>query len=340
VTANDFAVSVVIPVYKAERFIRRAVDRVLLQPEVREIVLVEDGSPDDSLRICQELAATHDLVHLYQHEHGVNRGAAATRNAGIAHSTKEFVAFADADNLYLPNRFTLDREIFAADPSIDGVYHAQGVHYEDDKAREAFFRAGLGDAEFLSISEPVPPEELLSALLGRHPTAKMLGGLGIDAITLRRRCFDKAGLFPTELRLQQDVLFFLKLAAACRMQAGQLSEPVALRGVHGDMRSTDSQLMDQCRTLRWQLFDRWMKQNITDAKLRKVFSLAFADYKIQNYSKFAASWELLKSFCAEPSSLMDEYGRFDLNYLAIGGNNKVAVKVLSAKNRMLRAIRG
>lgn len=338
VLVDAFEVSVVVPVFNAERFVRRAVECVLMQREVREVVLVEDGSLDGSLRVCRELAAEHDLVHVYQHPGGGNRGAAATRNAGILHSTKEFVAFADADNLYLPGRFVLDKEIFARNPLVDGVYSAQGVHYEDEQSRDAFFRAGLGDAEFLSISAPVPPEELFAALLGRHPSAAMLGGLGIDAITLRRRCFDKAGLFPKELRLQQDVLFFMKLAVACCMHPGNLSEPVALRGVHGEMRSTNSTLMGECRALRWQMFDKWMRANSIDGRHRRTFERAYADFKIHNGSRAVGIWELTKSVLAEPSAFLASYGRFDNNFLAIFRGNRAAERALSLKNRFARLV--
>ena len=54
---NDFfEVSVVIPVYNAAAFVTQAVESALAQPEVREVVLVEDCSPDDSLAVCRQLA--------------------------------------------------------------------------------------------------------------------------------------------------------------------------------------------------------------------------------------------------------------------------------------------
>jgi len=335
-TEQAFAVSVIIPVYNAARFIARAVEQVLIQPEVTELILMEDGSPDGSLDICKSLESEHSIIRVFQHEGGVNLGAAATRNAGVKHTTNEFVAFADADNFYLPGRFKLDGDLFASDPSIDGIYHAQGIHYEDDKAKEMFFAAGLGEGAFLSISEPVPPQELLMTMLGRHPTAKILGGLGIDAITLRRRCFDKAGYFPVELKLQQDVYFFMKLAASCRMQAGNIAAPVALRGVHGDMRSTDSKLLAEYGRLRWRLLDKWFAENVTDANLRRMYRFAYADYKIQNSNKYLAFWELLKSMVADPKTLFIPWGRFDMNFKSVFGKSMLAKKALSAKNRLVQ----
>lgn len=335
-----FSVSVVVPVYNAGQFIRRAVEHIIVHPEVSEIILIEDGSSDDSLDICKKLKSQHPIIKLFRHEDGVNRGAGATRNAGVGHATNEYIAFADADNFYLPNRFKVDKEIFDKDRSIDGVYHAQGVHYENDEAKQKFFDAGLGDAEFLSVSEKIPPEDLLSTMLGRHPTARMIGGLGIDAITLRRRCFEKAGYFAPELKLQQDVYFFIKLAASCRMYPGNLNEPVALRGVHGNMRSTASEFMDECRRLRWALLNDWFSKNISDPEQTRLFKFAYTDFKIRDSRKFQSIFELVKSIFQQPRSILHEYGRFDMNYLFIAADSRFLIKLLSGKNRISRSLKG
>ena len=334
--SESFRISVIIPVYRAGEFIERAVTRILEQPEVAEVVLMEDGSPDDSLAKCRMLAERHSCVKVYQHPNGENRGCGETRNAGIQYTTCEFVAFADADNLYLPERFKRDREIFESDPSIDGVYNAQGIHYESDAAREKFAQGGLAFAELLSVSAPVPPEELLSVMLGIHPTAKMIAGLGIDAITLRRRCFEKAGYFEKELRLQQDVHFFFKLAAACRMAPSNIETPVALRGVHESMRSTDPAQQDKYRRLRWQLLEKWARTTLTDRHRRQQFIKAHADFRMRDAEGWRSKLRFVSDAIKWPAEIFQIYGRFDTNYLEVFRNRRLPVKLLSVKNRILR----
>src|SRR5664280_3837710 len=117
----DMQVSVVIPVYNAAKYVRQAVESALIQPEVAEIILVEDSSPDDSWEECQQIVAEHSTVHLYRHPGGRNCGAGATRNLAIRKSTCEFIAFLDADDYYLPNRFLVAKGLFEADPDLDGV---------------------------------------------------------------------------------------------------------------------------------------------------------------------------------------------------------------------------
>ena len=104
-------ISVVIPVFNAEKYLRNAVNSALRQEEVSEVVLVEDCSPDNCLAICQELAETSPKVRLLQHPDRQNHGAAESRNLGIRSARGDFIAFLDADDYYLDDRFKVAVEI-------------------------------------------------------------------------------------------------------------------------------------------------------------------------------------------------------------------------------------
>jgi glycosyltransferase involved in cell wall biosynthesis len=98
-------VDVIVPVYNAADYVRKAVESALARPETVEVILVEDGSTDESLAVCQELAAEYPTVRLYRHPNGENRGAGASRNLAISESTRGHIAFLDAD-YFLPCRFS------------------------------------------------------------------------------------------------------------------------------------------------------------------------------------------------------------------------------------------
>lgn len=328
---DRFEVSVVMPVYNAAEFLEDSVGRILCEPEVAEIVLFEDASPDNSLAICNELAERHEKVSLYTHGPGINRGAGETRNAAIRKTTCPFIAFADADNFYLPGRFRHEAKIFADDPSIDGIYNAQGIHFANDEAERGFHEGGLTGGEFLSVSGRVPPEDFLKVFLGRHERVQMIGGLGIDAITLRRRCFEKAGEFEPRLRLQQDVHFFCKLAAACRMAAGQLDQPVALRGVHGNMRSTNVERMNHFRRMRWKYLAEWFKSADLDPERKILFRQAYEDFRLRD-GRWPI-WHLLKMSFRSPREIAVAYGRFDSAFRHVFGHHRLSDRALSLKNR-------
>lgn len=93
-------ISVIVPVYKVERYIHRCVDSILAQtyPDF-EVVLVDDGSPDGCGRICDIYAQNDGRVHVI---HQKNGGLSAARNAGIdwvsANSDSRWLAFVDSDD--------------------------------------------------------------------------------------------------------------------------------------------------------------------------------------------------------------------------------------------------
>ena len=89
---NSFEVSVIIPVYNAASYVTKAVESALHSPQVGEIILVEDKSPDNALEVCIQLKNKYDKVKLLQHLNGENRGAGESRNLGIKHGKKRTTA--------------------------------------------------------------------------------------------------------------------------------------------------------------------------------------------------------------------------------------------------------
>jgi len=95
-------VSVVVPLYNHVRYIGEAVASVLAQgPILREIVVIDDGSTDDSARVMQALAETDSRIRFRSQ---ANQGAHATLNAALAETTGELVAILNSDDAYLPGR--------------------------------------------------------------------------------------------------------------------------------------------------------------------------------------------------------------------------------------------
>lgn len=93
-------VSVIIPVYRAEDFLHRCVDSILDQTfRDFELILVDDGSPDNSGAICDAYAAQDRRIRVIHQE---NRGASAARNKGLDQAEGEYVVFCDCDDLVSP----------------------------------------------------------------------------------------------------------------------------------------------------------------------------------------------------------------------------------------------
>ena len=98
-------ISVIVPVYKVEQFLHRCVDSILSQSFVDfELILVDDGSPDNCGAICEDYKAKDSRIHVIHRENG---GLSAARNTGIdyvmAHSDSEWIAFVDSDDWIHPD---------------------------------------------------------------------------------------------------------------------------------------------------------------------------------------------------------------------------------------------
>jgi len=227
-------VSVVIPVFNAERFVHDAVRSAQAQPETGEVILIEDGSTDDSLRICRDLARTSPRVTLLRHPGGVNRGISASRNLGWRAARYPFVAFLDADDYYLENRFRAARRILETDPELDGVYDAVGTTYEHDDAKRWY--GTLDRPELTTVTDPVPPEILFETILAGDK-----GYFHTNGITVRKTLLERTGGFDTSLTVGEDTHLWIKMAAVGRLAPGVLTEPVSMRRVH------DHNTMRRCR---------------------------------------------------------------------------------------------
>lgn len=106
-------VSVVIPTYNCAEYVGSAVDSVLAQTYAPvEVIVVDDGSTDDTAEILRPYLGR--ITFLPQ----PNRGVAAARNAGIAHSTGQLVAFLDADDLWHPEKLAEQVRLFEFEPDL------------------------------------------------------------------------------------------------------------------------------------------------------------------------------------------------------------------------------
>lgn len=98
---NRILISVIIPVYNAEKFIRQAVNSVMSQMNGNvELILVNDGSTDSSGVICDEYRMAHPDIRVIHQENG---GPCVARNAGIKAAAGEYIMFLDSDDYFAPD---------------------------------------------------------------------------------------------------------------------------------------------------------------------------------------------------------------------------------------------
>lgn len=217
-----FSVSVIIPVYNGERFIEKAINSALQQPEVSEVLVVNDGSTDNSLEIVENIQSKDPRIQVHFHENNENKGRSASRNLGIKNANGNFIAFLDADDFYLENRFKNDNKIFKENNDIDGVYNAISAHFYRE-APEFEIQA----LKLTTVTEIIKPKDLFQTLLYYKK-----GHFSIDGLTVKKNVFNDIGCFNESLMVSEDTHLILKLALKCNLQTGIINKPVAMRGVH------------------------------------------------------------------------------------------------------------
>lgn len=98
-------ISIIVPVYNAEPYLRQCVDSILTQTYTDfELILVDDGSTDHSADICDEYAEFDKRIRVL---HQKNSGQAAARNLGVKNSTAEWIAFVDSDDIIHPQMLAI-----------------------------------------------------------------------------------------------------------------------------------------------------------------------------------------------------------------------------------------
>ncbi len=100
----NLSVSIIIPAYNASGFLERAVNSALDQKSVKEIIIIEDASQDDTYELALQLAEKHDLVQVHTHQNRVNKGLAASRNRGLEFATGDWIQVLDADDELMPGK--------------------------------------------------------------------------------------------------------------------------------------------------------------------------------------------------------------------------------------------
>jgi glycosyltransferase involved in cell wall biosynthesis len=187
------------------------VDSVLAQ-EFRgfELIVVDDGSRDETPQLLQPYG---DSIRVLRQE---NRGVSAARNAGIAGSRGELIAFLDSDDLWLPGKLARQVEFFRQNPEslicqTEELWVKNGSRVNPGRRHQK--RGGM-------IFEPSLELCLVSP----------------SAVMLRRELFDRVGLFNERLPACED--YDLWLRVSCRYPVGLIETPLIVkRGGHADQLS-------------------------------------------------------------------------------------------------------
>lgn len=188
--------SVVIPVYNAAATIAATLASVVAQTDTDfEIIVIDDGSSDDSLAVILAIAAQESRIRLVSQ---ANAGVAAARNLGIELAKGELIAFLDADDRWQPEKLARHRLFHASHPRIAVSF-----------AQIAFREAGRRGCHQFRTCSTVPEHSLtLQDLLGENPVCTA------SNLVVTRHCFTAVGAFLKGMNHAEDQEWLARAAAA------------------------------------------------------------------------------------------------------------------------------
>ena len=247
-------VSVIMTVRNAGPYIAEAIESVRAQ-DTRlswELIIIEDGSSDDSCRIAREYADREpDRIRLFGHPDGENRGISASRNRGMEEASADVLAFLDADDVWLPHRLEHQFHILAATPEAAMIYGQAERWLDFEYSYDEVY--GSRGRNFVPPPIPagaqpglLPPPTLLKwflddesmapctcTVLVRTANARQVGGFESSF----RGLYDDQ-VFYAKIALREPILCDLRCVARYRRHSESCCAKATLQGNHSRMRDT------------------------------------------------------------------------------------------------------
>ena len=214
-------VSVIVPVYKVEKYIAATVESVLQQTyKDFELLIIDDDSPDKSIEICQQF--TDPRIKII---HQQNRGLAGARNTGIRNAKGEYFAFLDADDLWLPEKLAKHITHLENAPDVGISYSSSAFIDESGNS--------LGIYQVPKLKNITP-----SLVLCRNPigngSAAVIRRKVFEAIKFQDNLYGKIEgfYFDEQFRESEDVECWMRMAILTDWQFEGIAEALTLYRVN------------------------------------------------------------------------------------------------------------
>lgn len=212
------SVSVIIPSYNAERWIKSTLDSVLAQTYSDiEIIVIDDGSTDDTVSVVSKNYPEIKLISQ------TNQGVAAARNKGIENASGEWIAFLDADDIWLPNKIRDQFELLATDPEAQMVYSSWHVWPSQTSSP---------DPELLCVLQKVTnnTDEFRGPSGWIYPELLEDCYVWTSTVLAKRTLFEHIGKFDTTLKIGEDYDLWLRASQSTKIL--RVAKPLALYRIH------------------------------------------------------------------------------------------------------------
>jgi glycosyltransferase involved in cell wall biosynthesis len=249
-------VSIITPFLNAERFLDETLASVLAQSYSRwEALLVDDGSIDESRSIAVRWAGAHpDRIRYLEHEGHRNQGTSASRNLGIRHARGDYLAFLDADDIWLPEHLADQVALLERHPEAGLAYGPTEEWYGWTGRAADALRNHTPELGVATDHALLPPGPLAAFLRREAPTPCTC------SVLVRRSLVDTVGGFEPAFRgMYDDQAFYAKACLAAPVVASAACSSRYRRhgsSLYSTAKATGQTDADRLAFLRW--LDRYL----------------------------------------------------------------------------------
>lgn len=223
INTSNIKLSIIIPCFNGDKYIGEAIESVVNQPHnCVEIIIVDDGSTDQTKHVISKYFCHENIRYIYQK----NKGASAARNRGINESKGEYIAFLDADDVFLDNNISKKITLFEKNPEVSFIFSdffmedKVGKPYQHYKMHIDIVNMLSDSVEKVSGNQYIFNEKFfkLSFVKSIFPWT--------GTVMVRKQCFDNVGFFNEELRISEDEDMFLRLVH--KYKVAYIDEPLSI----------------------------------------------------------------------------------------------------------------
>src|SRR5690554_2105905 len=206
---NPPLVSIITPFLNVENYLEECIESVLLQTYNNwELLLIDDGSSDGSSDIAKRYAFKYPKkIYYLDHENHINLGASASRNLGIEKSRGEYIAFLDADDIYLSQKLEVQVPLLNSNVEAGMVYASTEYWYSWTGEPEDAQKDWVWDHFGVQPNTLVRPPALLTTFLRDGGTVPCMG-----SILVRREAIEAVGGWENVFKyIYTDQVFHAKI---------------------------------------------------------------------------------------------------------------------------------
>jgi glycosyltransferase involved in cell wall biosynthesis len=324
-------ISIIVPVYNTEKYLHECLESILSQSYIDiEVILVDDGSTDNSLTICQYYAEKDKRVKVYHKE---NSGVSDTRNYGIKQACGEYISFCDSDDKIASNLYQILYEIMEK-YEVDRVISGYAFLYENGRTLYSKPRMPDGKYEVDCILPRMIDDGTLSGFLFS----------GVNNSLFKKKIIQDYNIeFDSKIKYNEDSLFSFKYMIHSKAIYSVQSKATYYYRQHENSSTKKRTVGDKYKLLRQALidmkldkdffdFDTQMKRRIVTEALWQVLDIAEKENgikAIQDIYKVLNAKSLKNSIDVIDTRRLNKYKRF--YYILMKNKMAIVLYFLSRK---------